>query len=306
MGVLGGGRGKSCSFDMFKVWSVIGYLLVIWLFSFSQVTRYHNPMKLIYGTAWKKERTAELVELALRTGFRAIDTACQPKHYNEPGVGEGIANSGIERSDLFIQTKFTSVNGQDPESVPYDPSEALPNQIKKSLEVSLENLRTSYLDSLVMHSPMNSFDETIEGWKVMEGFVKDGRVKQLGISNCYDFNFFKNLFSVVEHKPAVLQNRFYADSGYDVELRKFCLENGVTYQSFWTLSANPHVLENEVVRELAKKYSTTPAVILYRCLSESGMVPLCGTTSEVHMKEDLGLMGFGIKSKEVESIFDLL
>lgn len=63
---------------------------------------YNIVMKAVpavfYGTAWKKDKTADLVELALRTGFRGIDTACQPKHYNEPGVGEGIARSGIPRS----------------------------------------------------------------------------------------------------------------------------------------------------------------------------------------------------------------
>jgi diketogulonate reductase-like aldo/keto reductase len=263
-------------------------------------------MKLIYGTAWKKERTAELVELAIRTGFSSVDTACQPRHYNEPGVGLGIANSGIKRSELFVQTKYTSPGGQDPNTIPYDPSAPLETQIIKSLETSLENLRTEYLDSLVMHSPMDSLEETIEGWRVMERFVSEGRVKQLGISNCYSFEYFKNLFNEAGHKPAVLQNRFYADSGYDVELRKFCLDNGVSYQSFWTLSANPHILESEIVISLSKKYSVTPAVILYRCMSEIGIMPLCGTTSLVHMQDDLALMEFEIKSAEVSEVFELI
>lgn len=74
--------------------------------------------RIIYGTAWKKERTADLVQLAIRKGFRAIDTACQPKHYNEAGVGEGIQRAYqegiVRRENLFIQTKFTSLSGQDP------------------------------------------------------------------------------------------------------------------------------------------------------------------------------------------------
>ncbi|MCO4794818.1 MAG: aldo/keto reductase [Bacteriovoracaceae bacterium] len=263
-------------------------------------------MKLIYGTAWKKERTAELVELALRTGFRGVDTACQPKHYNEPGVGEGIANSGINRSDLFIQTKYTSVRGQDPDNIPYDPSSPLETQIKKSLETSLKNLKTDYLDSLVMHSPMDTFEETLEGWKVMEQFVTDGKVKQLGISNCYSYDFFVDLFEKVDQKPAVLQNRFYADSGYDINLRKFCLDNNVTYQSFWTLSANPHLLEHKILTDLATKNSVTPAVVLYRSLSEIGVVPLCGTTSSKHMSEDLNLMEFDLNKDDINNVFSLL
>lgn len=76
---------------------------------------------IFYGTAWKKERTAQLVQLALKSGFRAIDTACQPKHYQEAGVGEGILRSGIPRDQIFLQTKFTPVDGQDPNKIPYDP-----------------------------------------------------------------------------------------------------------------------------------------------------------------------------------------
>ena len=80
---------------------------------------------VFYGTAWKKERTAELVELAIRMGFRAIDTACQPKHYNEAAVGEGILKSKIAREELFIQTKYTPFNGQDPNRVPYNPKDPI-------------------------------------------------------------------------------------------------------------------------------------------------------------------------------------
>jgi diketogulonate reductase-like aldo/keto reductase len=80
---------------------------------------------VFYGTAWKKEKTAELVELALKMGFRAIDTACQPKHYNEAGVGEGILKSKIPREELFIQTKYTPYNGQDPNRVPYNPKDPI-------------------------------------------------------------------------------------------------------------------------------------------------------------------------------------
>jgi len=78
---------------------------------------------IIYGTAWKKDTTAALVEQAISLGFRGIDTACQPKHYNEAGVGDGVATCqklGIDRSELYLQSKFTPLTGQDPAQVPYD------------------------------------------------------------------------------------------------------------------------------------------------------------------------------------------
>src|ERR1700682_498672 len=91
--------------------------------------------RIIYGTAWKKADTQRLVELAIRQGFRGIDTACQPRHYDEAGAGAGITaslNAGLIRSDLYVQTKFTPVAGQDPNRIPYDPRASLPEQVAQS------------------------------------------------------------------------------------------------------------------------------------------------------------------------------
>ena len=103
---------------------------------------------IIYGTAWKKDSTAALVEQAISFGFRGIDTACQPKHYNEAGVGDGVAaclHQGIDRSELYLQSKFTPLSGQDPEQVPYDAKASLSEQVAQSFQTSLKNLQTTYL-----------------------------------------------------------------------------------------------------------------------------------------------------------------
>ena len=110
----------------------------------------------LYGTAWKEERTAALVELALRTGFRGIDTANQRRHYFEAGVGQGLAavylDGVAKRADLFLQTKFTYRPGQD-HRLPYDPAASLSVQVAQSLASSLEHLGTDYVDSYVLHGP---------------------------------------------------------------------------------------------------------------------------------------------------------
>ena len=263
---------------------------------------------IIYGTAWKKERTADLVEMALLEGFRGIDTACQPRHYHEPGVGEGLERaykSGIQREDVFIQTKFTSLSGQDLESVPYDPGTTLSDQVQESLEVSLENLRTPWIDSLVLHSPMNTWPELQEVWSVVEGFVRDGTVRQVGISNCYDLKLLKMLIEWSEIPPAVVQNRFYGQTEYDLDLRRHCREKGIYYQSFWTLTANPHLLASETIKSIGQAHGKTPAQILFRFLQQQNVIILTGTTSATHMKEDLGIHQFSLSATEVESI-DLL
>jgi diketogulonate reductase-like aldo/keto reductase len=81
----------------------------------------------------------------------------------------------------------------------------------------------------------------------MEEIHDRGGARSLGISNTYDIRVLRQLFSEARVKPTVLQNRFYADSGYDEEIRQFCAENGIAYQSFWTLTANPHILKTYFV-----------------------------------------------------------
>ena len=115
----------------------------------------------IYGTAWKEDRTASLTELAVRSGFRAIDTANQRRHYDEAGVGEGLAAvyraAIVTRSDLFLQTKFTYQRGQD-HRLPYDPAARLSVQVEQSLTSSFDHLGTDYVDSFVLHGPSSGYD----------------------------------------------------------------------------------------------------------------------------------------------------
>jgi diketogulonate reductase-like aldo/keto reductase len=250
---------------------------------------------LIYGTAWKKEETASYVAQAVKAGFRFIDTACQPMHYNEPGVGNGwtaaATELGLKRSDLWLQTKYTAIGGQDPNNVPYDPKAPIADQIRTSLETSLKNLHTTYLDSWVMHLPFNTIEETIAAWRVMEEAVDEGKVRQLGMSNCYSFDDFQALYQQARIKPKVLQNRFYADSNFDTELRQFCEEHGIHYQSFWTLSASRHALASKEVHELAKAHDLTPQTYMFAFLMSLGYItPLLGTTSRLHMAEDVAVM----------------
>ncbi len=265
---------------------------------------------ILYGTAWKKEQTASLVQQALKLGFRGVDTACQPKHYDEAAVGQGIAaflrDSGLSREALYIQTKFTSVEGQDPKRIPYDRSSPLREQVAESCAVSRNNLGVDVLDCLVLHSPMRTLEQTLAVWTAFEGLVNQGLVRSLGISNCYSM---PTLHAVWEHakvKPAVLQNRFYKDTNYDVSLRQFCKRFGIAYQSFWTLTANPHVLKAPAISNAAKRLEWTAAQTFLRCLTQLGIVPLVGTTSASHMTEDLGIFEGELSTHEVQAILELL
>ena len=264
---------------------------------------------MIYGTAWKKENTADLVFQALVQGFKGVDTACQPKHYREDLVGQGLLKAyenGIKREDLFVQTKFTPIDGQDISNMPYLQSDEIEIQIEKSFETSKRNLKTNFIDSYILHSPVYPANKLQRVWQKMEEFYDKKEVGQLGISNCYDLDVLVYLFNNAKVKPSVVQNRFYAQSDYDKDIRKFCLKNKIIYESFWSLSANPHILSSDILQKLAKKYKRSEAEIFYRFLNQINITPLNGTTSKKHMIEDLAFCEFELTNIEIKQINNLL
>ncbi len=263
----------------------------------------------IYGTAWKEERTAGLVKKALLAGFTGIDTANQPRHYQEHLVGKALtelASEGIAREALFIQTKFTPVDGQD-QRVPYDPSADLTTQVKQSFESSLRNLHTDYIDSYLLHGPYSHpglGEEDWEVWSTIEELHRSGKAKCIGISNV-NIEQLRLLTEKAEIKPMVVQNRCFANLGWDREVRNYCNANNIIYEGFSLLTANPFVLQNPRVQQIAKKLEKTPEQVVFRFSIQAGMLPLTGTTDEQHMKEDLQVTDFALSPNEVKLIESL-
>ena len=268
-----------------------------------------NMPCLIYGTAWKKTDTADLVEQALLAGFRGIDTACQPKHYDEALVGvalQRVNQQGIPRENLYLQTKFTSLSGQDPARVPYDKSAPIDVQVAQSFAASQHNLQTDYVDSLILHSPYSTHAKTLHAWRAMESIQQAGGARQLGISNCYELTVLQTLYKQAHVKPAIVQNRFYKDTGYDVALRQWCSAHGIIYQSFWSLTANPHILNSKTLQDLAAQYHKTAAQLFFRYLHQLGIVPLTGTKSPQHIQDDLGIFDFELATDDCEKLSAVL
>ena len=266
---------------------------------------------LYYGTAWKKATTASLVSLALMQGFRAVDTACQPRHYREDLVGDAIAqNPTIAREDLFLQTKFTLPGGQDLNNIPYDVNAPLEEQVRQSFAKSLQNLRTDYLDAVLLHSPARTIEGTLSIVNVLSDFKKRGQVRHVGISNIYSLPLLREICSRVPPSTIqIVQNRFYPDTGYDVDIRAYCKGNGIMYQSFWTLSGNPHILRSRVLRQIANRIGASVEGTFYRFCIAEGITVLDGTTSEQHMKEDLEVCqdeNYALDEKEIANIRSLL
>ena len=260
----------------------------------------------MYGTAWKKEATAQLVQLAVSSGFTAIDMANQIIHYNEALVGEALlalGSQGITRDTPFLQTKFTPADGQD-HRTPYDASADLTTQVRQSFESSLEHLHTDYVDSYVLHGPYSRGGlgkADWEVWAAMEGIYKSGRTKMIGISNVTAGQL-KQLCEQAAIKPMVVQNRCYAVLGWDKEIREICQAHHIIYQGFSLLTANREILGDPEIGGIAKRLGTGPAQVIFRFAMQIGMLPLTGTTSEQHMKEDLHVERLALSPEETLQI----
>jgi diketogulonate reductase-like aldo/keto reductase len=261
----------------------------------------------IYGTAWKEDRTAGLTRLALEAGFRAVDTANQRRHYVEAAVGEAVAaaidDGVVTREDLFLQTKFTSLDGQD-HRLPYDASADVGAQVLQSFEASLAHLRTSYVDSLVLHGPSRSrglTDEDWQAWHAMEAVQRTGRARAIGASNVAPDQV-AALVRGAAVRPAFVQNRCFARTGWDAAVREICSAHGIAYQGFSLLTANARELSHPSVSAVARRTGGTLPQVVFRFAMQAGMIPLTGTSSERHMREDLACTGFELEPGEVLAI----
>jgi diketogulonate reductase-like aldo/keto reductase len=256
--------------------------------------------QFIYGTAWKEDRTEALVRLALANGFRAVDTANQRKHYFEEGVGAALS---IPRSELWLQTKFTYARGQD-HRLPYDPNASFTEQVQQSFASSLAHLQTDYLDSYVLHGPELSrglTDNDLEVWRAMEALHAAGKTKALGISNVAVDQLAKLV--TISHVPiAFVQNRCYASRGWDAEVRALCRQHAITYQGFSLLTANRSELQRPVIDEIALRLGVARETVIFRAAIQLGILPLTGTSSAEHMRDDLHALEITLTDADVHAI----
>ncbi|WVW85982.1 hypothetical protein I302_108020 [Kwoniella bestiolae CBS 10118] len=273
-----------------------------------------NMPKIMYGTAWKKERTTELVTQAIKAGFRGVDTACQPKHYREDLVGKALRDvfeqGVVKREEVFIQTKFTSIDGQDQsQPLPYDPNLPIPEQVKQSFGTSLKNLGVEYVDSVVLHSPLRTREQTLSAYQTLETFVQEGKIRYLGISNIYDPKLFLWLIERVGVKIGVVQNRWYERNGWDWAVWEICQKHDIRYQSFWTLTGSPSLLQHPHLISLASKYGLTPEQTIYKLCQLWNITPLCGSTTLSHVNEALAVedaTGLKDDTPEVKQLWDAM
>ncbi len=246
--------------------------------------------EIMYGTAWKEDRTEGLVGAALAAGFSAIDTANQRKHYHEAGVGAALRPrlARGHRDRYFLQTKYTFAMGQD-HRLPYDPDAPVSTQVQQSFASSIEHLGVEYVDSYLLHGPSQRpglGERDIQAWRAIEALRVDEKTRHIGVSNV-TADQLRAFVDLAEQPLTFVQNRCYATLGWDAEVRAICADNGITYQGFSLLTANRPVWNGEIVAGIARDQEMTPAQVIFAWARHLGILVLTGTTDARHMTADL-------------------
>lgn len=229
------------------------------------------------------EETERCVLEAVDVGYRSIDTA--QAYGNEEGVGSALAKSGLPREEFFLTTKVWISNAG------YE-------RAKASLEESLQKLRTSYLDLLLIHQPFGDYYGT---YRAMEEAYKAGKVRAIGVSNFYPDRLI-DLYHFAEIKPAVNQIETHVFQQQETA-RKYLKDRGVQIESWGPFAEGKNnFFQNPVLVETGKKYGKTAAQTALRFLIQSGVVAIPKSTHRELMEENFQIFDFALTEEEMQKI----
>ena len=240
--------------------------------------------KLGYGVyQTPAEDTRRCVLDAIDVGYRSIDTA--QAYYNEEGVGEALAESGLPREEFFLTTKVWIT------SAGYEKARA-------SIEESMRKLRTDYLDLLLIHQPAGNY---IAGYKLMEKAYKEGKVKAIGLSN-FSQSQIREILDICEVKPVVLQTEvhpYYQEK----KLKDYLKKEGIVIQAWYPLGhGDKALLEEPLFQELGKKYGKSSAQIILHWHIQAGNIVIPGSKSPAHIQDNFDLFDFSLTAWEMAQI----
>lgn len=233
----------------------------------------------------KGETAINNVCMALKTGFRHIDTA--QMYENEAEVGQGIINSGVTRKEIFLTTKVAPPTMREGE-----------NAVRKSIDDSLSRLNTPYLDLLLIHWPVK--DCVKFTWQIMEAYVKDGKIRSIGVSN-FNPNHLEDLLSYAEIRPVINQIEVHPYMS-QVENIEFNRSLGIQVEAWGPFGQGDiDIAGNPVLQALATKYQKTIPQIVLRWIIQRGLItiPRCKPN---HFAENLAVMQFSLTNEDMQAI----
>ena len=217
---------------------------------------------------------------ALGCGYRLIDTA--NAYVNEKAVGRAMKKSGVERKDIFLETKLWPSF--------YVQADAV--------DKTLERLGTDYIDLLLIHQPAGNY---IAGYQLMEKAYKEGKVKAIGLSN-FNTKQIQEILDLCEVKPAVLQTEVHPYS-QEKELKAFLSDEGIVIQAWYPLGhGDKSLIQEPFFTQLGKKYGKSNAQIILRWHIQAGNIVIPGSKNPDHIKDNFDLFDFTLTGEEMAEI----
>ncbi len=238
------------------------------------------PMAGIGTFLLEPDEAERSVVSALADGYRLIDTA--NAYLNERAVGRAMKKSGLQREEIFLETKIWPSF--------YEQADAV--------EKTLERLDTDYIDLLLIHQPAGNY---IAGYHLMEKAYKEGKVRVIGLSN-FTIEQIKEILAVCEIKPAVLQTEVHPYS-QEKELKEFLAQENIYIQAWYPLGhGDAGLMQESIFTELGRKYGKSAAQIILRWHIQAGNIVIPGSKNPAHIRDNFALFDFALTDEEMEKI----
>jgi len=243
------------------------------------------------------EQTTAAVEAALAAGYRHIDTAAA--YGNEREVGEGIRRSGLDRSEVFIETKvWVSDYGYD--------------QTLHAWDKATGKLGVDYLDLFILHQPApDRFEKTIAAYKALESLLADGRVRAIGVSNFMPHHL-KQLLDATDVVPALNQIELHpyftqpdvqaADAQHGILTQAWSPIGGITFYPGWGGEERRNVMEDPAIADIAQAHGKTPAQVMLRWHLQQGRSAIPKSTNSARIAENFDVFDFELSASDLTTI----
>jgi 2,5-diketo-D-gluconate reductase A len=232
----------------------------------------------------KPEDTVEAVTTALQIGYRHIDTA--QMYGNEKQVGEAVARSGLDPSEVFITSKLNNNN--------HDPDDAL-----RAFDQSLADLAVERIDLFLIHWPLPTVGDFVQTWKALEGVYREGRARAVGVSN-FNPDHLRRLLDEASVVPAANQIELHPYLTQSA-LRTFDADHGIATEA-WSPIAQGAVLDDPVITDLADKHGRSAAQVVLRWQVQLGNIVFPKSVTAARIKENFEIFDFELSDADVEAI----
>ena len=231
------------------------------------------------------ETARQNVCLALQAGFRHVDTA--QMYENESEVGLGIADSGVPRNDIFVTTKVST-------GIMRNGSEA----VRQSIDESLAKLKTNYIDLLLIHWPVK--DCVKHTWQVMEDYVRQGKVRSIGVSN-FNRHHLDDLLAYADIRPAVNQIEVHPLMTQEENIA-YNHSLGIQVEAWGPFGQGDiDVIGHPLLQSMAEKYNKTASQIVLRWIVQRNLITIPRAKPN-HFTENLAIMTFSLSADDMQAI----